>query len=212
MRARSVDFAPIAAAVNDHGRCVRPKQLPARLPRTTRRLPVLGPWATRDDRRGGGLLAIGAEPPVRRLPVESRRSLAALGRRRPRAGRVRRRRSRRGLGPARVGRRRQARRRASHQSPLATQARRRRRATGRRPIGDCFPARTARPVRRSDLPPSAQLRPASAAGGGQRRRRESGGRRGATRPLGANRVYVHCGETCTREYVARRACAPAACA
>jgi len=65
MQARSVDFAPIAALVNDQGRCRKLKQ-PAGEVATAEgeSLRLLGPWATLDDRRGGGLLAINAEPPV----------------------------------------------------------------------------------------------------------------------------------------------------
>ncbi|MBA3482455.1 MAG: CehA/McbA family metallohydrolase [Pirellulales bacterium] len=69
MQARSIDFAPIAALVNDHGRCRKLKQPPgedAGEPASAGgESPLLfGPWATLDDRRGGGLLAIGANPPV----------------------------------------------------------------------------------------------------------------------------------------------------
>jgi hypothetical protein len=72
MRARSLDLAPTAALVNERGRCRKLK-----LPRvaaaeeaiaatgapSTSAL-IYGPWATLDNRRGGGLLAIGAENPV----------------------------------------------------------------------------------------------------------------------------------------------------
>jgi hypothetical protein len=65
MQARSVDFAPIAALVNDHGRCRKLKQHAGGVEMAGGESPRLfGPWATLDDRRGGGLLAINAEPPV----------------------------------------------------------------------------------------------------------------------------------------------------
>ena len=65
MQARSIDFAPIAALVNDHGRCRKLKQTPDEIALAGGESPLLyGPWATLDDRRGGGLLAIGADPLV----------------------------------------------------------------------------------------------------------------------------------------------------
>jgi hypothetical protein len=72
MRSRSIDFAPIAALVNDHGRCRKLKKRPVKatdeaeavdVARTSSPL-LYGPWATLDDRRGGGLLAIDANPLV----------------------------------------------------------------------------------------------------------------------------------------------------
>ena len=65
MQARSVDFAPVAALVNDGGRCRKLKQ--AGRETGVEKLessPLYGPWATLDHRRGGGLLAIGGEPLV----------------------------------------------------------------------------------------------------------------------------------------------------
>jgi hypothetical protein len=65
MQARSIDFAPITALVNDHGRCRKLKNAPGAVAAATGEFPLLfGPWATLDDRRGGGLLAIGADPLV----------------------------------------------------------------------------------------------------------------------------------------------------
>jgi len=61
MRARSVDYVPVAALVNDNGRCRKLKEAAeavaaATSPATS---PLLyGPWASLDHRRGGGLLAI----------------------------------------------------------------------------------------------------------------------------------------------------------
>jgi len=63
MRARSIDFAPVAALVNDQGRCRKLKPTSGEVAAATVRsgLPLLyGPWASLDHRRGGGLLAIGA--------------------------------------------------------------------------------------------------------------------------------------------------------
>ncbi len=68
MQARSVDFAPIAALVNDHGHCrmLKPGAQRAGSSSTPAGISALlyGPWATLDDRRGGGLLAIAGDPPV----------------------------------------------------------------------------------------------------------------------------------------------------
>jgi hypothetical protein len=67
MRARALDFAPITTIVNDHGRCRKPKPMPGDTAGRTglSSSPLLyGPWATLDHRRGGGLLAVGADTPV----------------------------------------------------------------------------------------------------------------------------------------------------
>jgi hypothetical protein len=67
MRARAVDFAPITTIVNDHGRCRMPKPttVEANAATGSSSSPLLfGPWATLDLRRGGGLLAVGAEAPA----------------------------------------------------------------------------------------------------------------------------------------------------
>jgi hypothetical protein len=63
MRARGMSFAPVAAKVNDHGRC-RTLKLQAKAGASATEAPastlLYGPWATLDYRRGGGLIAVGA--------------------------------------------------------------------------------------------------------------------------------------------------------
>jgi hypothetical protein len=63
MRARAVEFAPAAALVNEQGRCRKLKL--SRAADTVGEPPLLfGPWATLDNRRGGGLLALAADSAV----------------------------------------------------------------------------------------------------------------------------------------------------
>lgn len=68
MEARGVDFVPVVAMANDQGRCRKLKvdQRGSGAGASGRDGTPLqfGPWATLDDRRGGALLAIGAEPLV----------------------------------------------------------------------------------------------------------------------------------------------------
>ncbi|RIK75801.1 MAG: hypothetical protein DCC67_14840 [Planctomycetota bacterium] len=64
MQARGVDFVPLAAAVNDHGRCLKLKHQPTDGGAPTAADRLHGAWAELDLRRGGGLLVIGAESPV----------------------------------------------------------------------------------------------------------------------------------------------------
>jgi hypothetical protein len=64
MRARAVDFAPTAALVNEQGRCRRLKVAAGDKAAESLSPPLFGPWATLDNRRGGGLLAIAPERPV----------------------------------------------------------------------------------------------------------------------------------------------------
>jgi hypothetical protein len=64
MRARAVDFAPVTTVVNDHGRCRKPKPTLRDVAETTAIASsslFYGSWATLDHRRGGGLLAVGAD-------------------------------------------------------------------------------------------------------------------------------------------------------
>jgi hypothetical protein len=68
MEARGIDFAAVAATVNDEGRCRKLKGSDRGdegkgVGRDGEPL-LFGPWATLDARRGGMLLAIGADPPV----------------------------------------------------------------------------------------------------------------------------------------------------
>jgi hypothetical protein len=56
MRARAVDFAPTAAWVNEQGRCRKLKASGEGAESASP--PLYGPWASLDNRRGGGLLAV----------------------------------------------------------------------------------------------------------------------------------------------------------
>jgi hypothetical protein len=195
MRAASVDFAPMAAAVNENGRCVRPKlgDLAAEAALTP---PIYGPWAARDVRRGGGLLTIGAEAPfdVCTWKADDPSLPAAKAAREAGACVV-------------------AASAAAWDLPLWV-------AAGNLDAVQIITATASDAAAKGDRPPpdrrlfpgaqgpgryvesiyhhllncGLRLPPAAGSGAGQ-----SGGRGRASAPLGANRVYVHCGETCTRE-------------
>jgi hypothetical protein len=64
MRARAVDFAPTAALVNEQGRCRKLKTPAGDEAAASPSPPIYGPWATLDNRRGGGLLAIAPAKPI----------------------------------------------------------------------------------------------------------------------------------------------------
>ncbi|MCC6493996.1 MAG: hypothetical protein IT424_13360 [Pirellulales bacterium] len=64
MRARGIDFVPVAAMVNDHGRCLKLKPEAPQADQAPGGEQLCGGWATLDLRRGGGLLALAAQPPV----------------------------------------------------------------------------------------------------------------------------------------------------
>ncbi|HEX6961266.1 MAG TPA: CehA/McbA family metallohydrolase [Lacipirellula sp.] len=64
MKARGVDFAPVAALVNDQGRCRKLKAPRGAALAESLTPPLYGAWATLDNRRGGGLVAVSAQPPV----------------------------------------------------------------------------------------------------------------------------------------------------
>jgi hypothetical protein len=68
MEARGLDFAAVATIVNDHGRCRKLKASQAEDSTASAGrdgTPLLfGPWATLDDREGGALIAVDADPPV----------------------------------------------------------------------------------------------------------------------------------------------------
>jgi hypothetical protein len=62
MRARGVDVAPAAAAVNQHGHCRNVKQKPAGDGAAADAGELLvGPWAALDRRKGGGLVLVGTD-------------------------------------------------------------------------------------------------------------------------------------------------------
>jgi len=63
MRARGVDIAAITTATNMRGK-FKQLQSPAGFSRSPLQRPLFGPWASMDHRRGGGLLLIGGETPV----------------------------------------------------------------------------------------------------------------------------------------------------
>ncbi len=195
MRARDVAFAPVTAAINDRGRCVTPK-IGAADDAPPSGLQMFGPWAALDQRRGGGMLLLGAEPPVdvcRWNADESSLSVAAAARE---AGALVVARSSTAwdlplwvaagkldavqiIGPRSTGRV----------------------ADGERPAPDprLFPGREGagrygEAIYHHLLNCGLRLPPAAGSGAGA-----AVGRRDAPPTIGTNRVYVHCGETCTRE-------------
>ena len=62
MRSRSLDFAPYTTLVNEDGRCRKAKLGAGESESAV--APIFGPWAVLDNRRGGGLLAIAADAPI----------------------------------------------------------------------------------------------------------------------------------------------------
>lgn len=60
-RARGVDVAWVTAMANDRGKCQQLKTDDAATRDDATTLPLVGPWAARDNRRGEGLLLVGGE-------------------------------------------------------------------------------------------------------------------------------------------------------
>jgi hypothetical protein len=64
MRARAVDFAPTTSLVNEQGRCRKLKIAAGDEAAESVSPPLYGPWATLDNRSGGGVLAIAPATPI----------------------------------------------------------------------------------------------------------------------------------------------------
>jgi hypothetical protein len=193
MRARGVDFAPVTAWVNDHGRCVKSRLAPSETASAVGP-PLYGPWAALDDRRGGPLLLIGADSSIDVCRWKANDSSLPVAR----AGRD--------AGACVV-----AASPAAWDLPLWIAAGQLDAISiiprqgqvgegeGQRPPPDrgLFPdkdgaGRYAESIYHHLLNCGQRLPPAAGAGAGAR-----AGRREIPTPLGAGRVCVHCGESCT---------------
>ncbi|TWU28539.1 hypothetical protein Pla144_18290 [Bythopirellula polymerisocia] len=62
MRAAGLDYIPVTVSANNHGKCSEMK-LRGNEPLSSLSPPLFGPWATLDNRRGGGLILIAEETP-----------------------------------------------------------------------------------------------------------------------------------------------------
>jgi hypothetical protein len=194
MRARGVDFAPVAAIVNDQGRCRKLKAAGTADQSLTP--PLFGPWATLDERRGGGLIVIGGEPPVDPCQWKADEPSLPMAIAADEAGAVLTARSSSAwdfpvwiaagkLDAVQI---------ISPRLPVAAKL------DHQRPHDeDFFPGKLGagryhEAIYHKLLDCGVRLAPAagSAAGAGS-------GRTAVASPLGANRVYVQCGETCTRD-------------
>lgn len=194
MRARGVDFAPVTAIINDQGRCRKLKA--ARPDESSLSPPMYGPWASLDQRRGGGLLAIAGEPQVDPCPNKAEGPSLPMA-----------------IAAGEAGANLAARSSADWDFPLwiasanldAVQIISPRlpagaKNEGQRPRDEVFfpgklgEGRYHEAVYHKLLECGVRLAPAAGSGAGA-----GSGRTAIVSPLGANRVYVQCGETCDRD-------------
>lgn len=195
MQARDLYFAPVTTMVNDRGKCAKLKVGGAEA-KAVAGLQMFGPWAAADVRRGGGLLLIGEGAPydVCRAKADEPSLPAATAAREAGACVVACSSTAWDL-PLWVAAGALDAVQIMAPQPTAKGD------DGQRPAPDkrLFPGREG-PGRYREavyhhlLNCGLRLPPAAGSGAG------TAAKRGVeAAPLGANRVYVQCGETCTRE-------------